>query len=126
MKDFMPQIMNDVVLPLVTLVATVIVAWLSKKAAGWFDLKQEDAARKTLDTALQNAANLIVQGTKTLAQGAAYVNDRVPEARDRLKIDENQISDMVSSRIPAAKVAEVVPETTSPVINVPTPATPGT
>lgn len=122
MKEYLPQIMDQVVLPILSVVLTGLIAWLGKKAADWFDLKQEDAARKTLEAALQNAANLIVQGTKTLTAAGTYVNTRVPDAIDRLHLKPEQITDMVSARIPASRVAEVIPETTAPVIKVPEPA----
>lgn len=124
MKEYLPQIMDQVIIPILSIVLTGLVAWLGKKVADWFNLQEENTARKTFGDALQNAANLIVQGTKNLATAAKYVNDRVPEARDILKITPEQVPDMVSSRVPAARVAEVIPESSAPVIKVPEPAVP--
>lgn len=88
----MKEFVTEALLPLVaTLAATIIpllAAFIAERFRQWTGLEMEARHREALQSALANAARMIVAGA-TKQAGVEYVLSSVPDALRAFKIDDD-------------------------------------
>lgn len=94
-----PMVLNQIVVPILGVVATASVGFAAKKVGDWLKLKEDDARRKVLETALQAAAALLeAKAGATPETAALYVKSSVPQTLEKLGVNLHNLPDMVTAR----------------------------
>lgn len=115
--NFAPLV-NDVLIPAVATVLTVVAGWLATKVAGWLNLKSDQEVRTYLEWALQQAIaygkakvpnSLAIDAKSEIVAGAAnYAINAVPDALKRFGIDEAGLKRMIEARLDGAAATPAV------------------
>ena len=111
--DFSP-ILNQLI-ELVGLLLVGVATWAVKKVADYFGLKQDDAARALIASAVNNGVKFaegklntevskldprITVNSAFVAEAANYVVGHVPDALTRLGVTEQQLSEKILAQLP--------------------------
>lgn len=103
-------LIDQALLPLVSLAITALVAWATMMLQRWTGIQIEARHREALQSALENGAryaiNLLRQRgepitlEKTAEIGAAYVRQSVPDALGYFKIGNVSLRDLMIPKVP--------------------------
>ena len=107
-------IVSPLVILLVSTVGPVLVTWLSAKAIGLMNIKDEEAKLKIeaqlRDARHQSAANALRYAMTRIGATAVtdavletartYVEEKNPDALDRLGVDPGNLRDILLSKVP--------------------------
>lgn len=108
----MRALVTQVLLPLVTTFASVLipllVAFIAQRFHAWTGMEMEAKHRQALQSALANAAKIVLAGA-TMQAGVDYVLASVPDALKALKVDGGaiDIESLLAPHIATGQIAAV-------------------